>query len=65
MSERLKYVSPEYQAQLDRLAETLVNPERYGRTATAQMVLVFDSEMGSTSVAETLLDNPNIVVGEE
>lgn len=29
MSEKLKYVSAEYQEQLDKLAETLVTPERF------------------------------------
>lgn len=29
MSEKLKYVSTEYQTQLDHLAETLITPERY------------------------------------
>ncbi len=57
MSERLKYVSPEYQARLDHLAETLVTQRRFGGVATSQMVLVFDSEMGSTSVADSLLED--------
>jgi hypothetical protein len=30
--EKLKYVSPEYQAQLDRLAETLCTRERFAPT---------------------------------
>lgn len=29
----MKYVSPEYQKQLDNLAETLCTPERYGKVA--------------------------------
>jgi hypothetical protein len=57
MAEGLKYVSPEYQERLDRLAETLCNPERFGRTAVGQLVMVFDSEMGSTSVQDTLFDD--------
>ena len=45
MSERLKYVSPEYQEQLDRLAETLVTQRRFGQVAlddTVEMQLEFD-----------------------
>lgn len=45
MSERLKYVSPEYQAQLDALAETLVTARRFGKAAlddTVEMQLEFD-----------------------
>ncbi len=38
MAEQLKYVSPEYQERLDRLAALLVNPERYGQVATAQVI---------------------------
>ena len=57
MSERLKYVSHEYQARLDALAERLCTPERFGHTAVSQMVLVFGSEMGSTSVADSLLED--------
>lgn len=33
MSEQLKYVSPEYQKQLEDLAETLVTERRFGRVA--------------------------------
>lgn len=65
MSERLKYVSPEYQAQLDDLAETLVTARRFGAAPVAQMVLVFDSEMGSTKVRENLVIPENIEIGEE
>ena len=39
MSEKLKYVSPEYQAQLDELAERLVTPERFGELVIGQLVL--------------------------
>lgn len=39
MSEKLKYVSPEYQAQLDELAERLVTPERFGELVVGQLVL--------------------------
>lgn len=45
MSERLKYVSPEYQSQLDHLAETLVTAKRFGGVAlddTVEMQLSFD-----------------------
>lgn len=45
MSERLKYVSPEYQDRLDRLAETLVTQRRFGRVAledTVEMQLSLD-----------------------
>jgi hypothetical protein len=38
VSERLKYVSPEYQERLERLAETLVTPERFGKVALADTV---------------------------
>lgn len=38
MAEKLKYVSPEYQERLDKLAELLVNPQRYGEVATAQVI---------------------------
>lgn len=38
MSEQLKHVSPEYQAQLDALAERLCTPERFGKVATAQVI---------------------------
>ena len=54
MSEKLKYVSPEYQAQLDALAETLVTARRFGSTALEDTVefeplVLFDSEMGITT----------------
>lgn len=39
MAEQLKYVSPEYQARLDRLAETLVTSRRFGGVAVNQLVL--------------------------
>lgn len=55
MAEKLKYVSPEYQAQLERLAETLCTPERFGKVAVGQMVLVFESDMGNTEVLDSLL----------
>lgn len=38
MSERLQYVSPEYQAKLEQLAETLCTPERFGRVALQDTV---------------------------
>lgn len=38
MSESLKHVSPEYQKQLEDLAETLVTPKRFGRVALADTV---------------------------
>lgn len=47
MSEQLKYVSPEYQARLDRLAETLVTSRRFGEIAVSDTVqLAFDIEVG-------------------
>lgn len=53
MSERLKYVSPEYQAQLDALAETLVTARRFGSAALEDTVefeplVLFESGMGDT-----------------
>ncbi len=49
MSERPKYVSPEYQAQLDALAETLVTPERFGQLALDGSVqLSFDDHLEDT-----------------
>lgn len=57
MSERLKYVSPEYQARLDALAKRLCTPERFGKHAVGQMVLVFESDMGNTSVQDSLLED--------
>lgn len=39
MQEKLKYVSPEYQERLDRLAELLCTPERLGETAMGQLIL--------------------------
>jgi hypothetical protein len=53
----MKYVSPEYQAQLDKLAETLCTPERYGKVAQdlGQLVL-FSSDMGNTTIAVELAD---------
>lgn len=45
MAEQLKYVSPEYQARLDRLAETLVTSRRFGQVAlddTVEMQLTFE-----------------------
>ncbi len=38
MGEQLKYVSPEYQARLDRLAETLVTQRRFGEIAVSETV---------------------------
>lgn len=53
MSERLQYVSPEYQARLDALAELLCTPERFGKVAVQDSV-------------QLQLDIPdNIEVGEE
>ena len=55
MAEQLKYVSPEYQDRLDRLAETLVTSRRFGQMAvadTVEMQLSFDLE-------------PNVVLGED
>jgi hypothetical protein len=51
MSERLKYVSPEYQAQLDALAETLVTSRRFGR------VVLYASEMGTTTAPAPMLED--------
>lgn len=49
MAEQLRYVSPEYQDRLDRLAETLVTSRRFGHIAvedTVEMQLSFDIEVG-------------------
>lgn len=51
MSEALKYVSPEYQVQLDHLAETLVTARRFGQ------VVLYASEMGSTTASARLLED--------
>jgi hypothetical protein len=49
----MEYVSPHYRKTLEHLAETLVNPERFGQVAVAQEV-------------QLALDIPeNIVVGVE
>lgn len=56
MSERLKYVSPEYQAQLEALAETLCTPERFGKIAledTVEMQLTFDLEAENGTATES------------
>lgn len=45
MSERLKYVSPEYQERLDNLADLLVTQRRFGQVAlddTVEMQLTFE-----------------------
>ncbi len=42
----MKYVSPEYQKQLEDLAETLVTPERFGQLAlSGEVQLVIDFEV--------------------
>lgn len=54
MSEKLKYVSEEYQDRLDRLAELLVTQKRFGQLAlddTVEMQLTFDLE-GNIEVGE-------------
>lgn len=50
--EQLKYVSPEYQARLDRLAELLVTSKRFGAVALEDTV-------------EIPVIQDNIEVGEE
>lgn len=62
--EALKYVSPEYQAQLDELAHTLVTARRFGGVALEDTV-VFESEMGNTTVRRSLPIPANIVRGSE
>lgn len=42
MSNKLQYVSPEYQAQLATLADTLVTPERYKKINLALIQLCLD-----------------------
>lgn len=52
--ERLKYVSPEYQQQLDQLAERLVTSRRFGAAALEDTVEI------------PVLEIPdNIEIGEE
>lgn len=58
MAEQLKYVSPEYQAQLDHLAETLVTRRRFGQIALEDTIefeplVLFESEMGNTLDSRT------------
>lgn len=43
--EKLKYVSPEYAAQLEKLAETLCTPERFGAVAVAVAATVKQPEL--------------------
>ncbi len=38
MTKRLEYVSPEYQDQLEELAERLVTPERFGEVVLARVI---------------------------
>lgn len=42
MAEKLKYVSPEYQAQLDKLSNSLVTPERFGEVALQGVLFELD-----------------------
>ncbi len=55
MSEKLKYVSPEYQAQLEALAETLCDPRRFGEVALQGVLFELDDPA----------DMPNVVLGED
>lgn len=57
MAEQLKYVSPEYKAQLDELAEKLVTARRFGDAALTDTV--------EFPVQEQLFVPDNILVGEE
>jgi hypothetical protein len=50
MERELKYVSPEYKARLDNLAELLVTSRRFGR------VVLYASEMGSTTARSWMVD---------
>ena len=55
MSERLQYVSPEYQTQLEELADRLVTRRRFGQIAlddTVEMQLAFDIEVGDGTATE-------------
>lgn len=55
----MKYVSPEYQAQLDHLAETLVTPERFSKQRDLGQLALFDIERSEqpTEELEPLPDN--------
>lgn len=55
----MKYVSPEYQAQLDHLAETLVTPERFNKQRDLGQLALFDIERAEqpTEELEPLPDN--------
>lgn len=50
MSEKLKYVSPEYQAQLDALAERLCTPERFGQLALDGCVQLSFDDLGEDTI---------------
>lgn len=62
--EKPKYVSDHYAETLDNLAHTLVTARRFGGTALEDTV-VFESEMGDTTVRRTLPIPANIVRGNE
>lgn len=56
MTEKLKYMSPEYHQRLDNLAELLVTSRRFGR------VVLYASEMGSTTAPSWMVDTQEMPV---
>jgi hypothetical protein len=63
MSERLEYVSPEYQEQLDRLADRLVTQRRFGEMAlddTVEFPAITGFELDDTVEFPAITDETEV-----
>lgn len=52
MAEKLKYVSPEYQDQLDKLSQSLVTQKRFGEVALQGVLFELDDTIEFDAIGE-------------